>query len=184
MLKRMPDTLTGKRDRALLLLGFAAALRRSELVALNLADLERTDGGVLIHIRRSKTDQEAHGHVVPIPRGGKLRVIEALDAWLAAAGIDDGFVFRPIRKGGSLQVTPLTDHAVARIIKRHAKAAKLDPDQFSGHSLRAGYVTEALANGADVLRVMDQTRHTSVQTLKGYDRRARAFKDHSGKGFL
>jgi site-specific recombinase XerD len=185
MLKRIDDTtLKGKRDRALLLLGFAAALRRSELVALQVSDIERADAGLFIHIRKSKTDQTGEGHVVPVPRGSKLRPVEALESWLEAAGIDDGPLFRPIRKGGHLQVEALTAHAVALIVKERAKAARLDPEMFSGHSLRAGFVTSALEGGADVLKVMDITRHTSVQTLKGYDRRAKAFINHAGKGFL
>jgi len=185
MLKRIDTTtLRGKRDRALLLVGFAAALRRSELVALTIDDLERTDGGIFLHIRKSKTDQDGAGHAIPIPRGSKLKPIEALDDWLAAAAIDHGPVFRQIRKGGRLTLNALTDHSVALIVKRHAKAAKLDPDLFSGHSLRAGFVTSALEAGSDVLKVMDITRHTSVQTLKGYDRRAKAFQNHAGGKFL
>ena len=184
MLKRIPDTLAGKRDRALLLLGFAAALRRSELVALQLADLERTEAGLIVHIRRSKTDQEGEGHQVAVPRGLKLKPVEAIDAWLAAAAIADGPLFRPIAKGGRVLGGALTDRSVADIIKRCAKAAGLDPEIFSGHSLRAGFVTSALESGADVLKVMDVTRHRDVKTLKAYDRRAKAFRNHAGKGFL
>jgi len=73
---------------------------------------------------------------------------------------------------------------VALIVKRWAKAAKLDPALFAGHSLRAGFVTSALEEGADPFRVMDITRHRRVDTLKIYDRRAKAFKNHAGKGFL
>lgn len=184
MLKRIPDTLWGKRDRALLLLGFAAALRRSELVALHALDLERTPDGILVTIRRSKTDQEGAGHVVAVPRGSKLRPCEAVDDWLAAAGIDDGPVFRSIGKGGRVALEALSDRSVADIVKDRAKAAGLDPALFSGHSLRAGFVTSALEAGADLLRVMDVTRHTEVRTLKAYDRRAKAFRDHAGRGFL
>lgn len=185
MLKRIPaDTLQGKRDRAILLIGFAAALRRSELVSLTLADIERTGDGIFIHIRRSKTDQEGAGHVVAVPRGSKLRPVEALDDWLAAAGIADGPVFRPVAKGGRVVAAALTGQSVALIVKRWAKAAKLDPDDFAGHSLRAGFVTSALEAGADLLKVMDVTRHREVKTLQAYDRRAKAFKDHAGKGFL
>ena len=184
MIKLIPDTLAGKRDRALLLLGFAAALRRSEIVALQVSDLERASEGLLVHIRRSKTDQEGAGHVVAVPRGSKLRAVDAVEAYLAAAGIDDGHVFRSIGKGGRLALAALTDRSVADIVKRWARVGKLDPTLFSGHSLRAGFVTSALDAGADVMKVMDVTRHKSVQTLKGYDRRAKAFKDHAGKGFL
>jgi len=185
MLKRIDTTTArGKRDRAILLIGFAAALRRSELVNLNLSDIERADGGILLTIRRSKTDQEGAGHVVAIPRGSKLAPVAGLDDWLSATGRTTGPVFTSIRRGDHITANRLTDQAVALIIKRYAAAAGLDPSLFSGHSLRSGYVTEALANGADVLRVMDQTRHRSVQTLKGYDQRARAFKTHSGLKFL
>jgi site-specific recombinase XerD len=172
------------RDRALLLIGFAAALRRSELVGLDVEHLERSAAGLIIRIGRSKTDQEGEGAEIAVPRGTKLRPVEALDAWLTAAKITTGPVFRQIRRGNHLQAERLSDHAVADIIKRHARAAGLDPKLFSGHSLRAGFVTSALESGADVLKVMDVTRHRSVQTLKGYDRRAKAFKDHAGAKFL
>ena len=184
MLKVLPDTIAGKRDRALLLLGFAAALRRSELVALDVAHIERQPEGILIRIARSKTDQEGAGQFVAVPRGTKLKPIVALDAWLEAAGIISGPIFRPINKGGRVLPERLTDQSVALVIKRHATAAKLDPSLFAGHSLRAGFVTSALEDGADTLRVMDQTRHRSVETLRKYDRRAKAFAAHAGKGFL
>ncbi|GLS49865.1 hypothetical protein GCM10007885_27170 [Methylobacterium gnaphalii] len=184
ILKKIPDTLVGQRDRALLLIGFAAALRRSELVALAVADLERTPEGIIVHIGKSKTDQEGAGQSVPIPMGGKLKAVQALDAWLQAAGITAGPIFRPVAKRGRVGAEALTDRSVAQIVKDRAEAAGLDPAFFAGHSLRAGFVTSALAAGADVLKVMDVTRHTSVETLKRYDRRAQAFKDHAGKGFL
>lgn len=172
MLKQVPATRDGTRDRALLLVGFAAALRRSELVALEVEDLERAPDGLFITIRRSKTDQEGEGHVVAIPRGGKLKPVEALEDWLKVSGIVSGRIFA------------LTDRSVANIVKRYAEAARLDPKMFSGHSLRAGFVTSALEAGADIMKVMDVTRHREVKTLKAYDRRAKAFKNHAGKGFL
>jgi site-specific recombinase XerD len=183
----MIDGLTGLggvRDRALLVLGFAAALRRSELVALDVADLEHTEDGLIVHIRRSKTDQEGAGDFVSIPRGTRLRPVLVVKAWLDAAGITEGPIFRPVAKGDRLLPARLTDRSVAAIVKRRAKDAGLDPRVFSGHSLRAGFVTSALASGADVLRVMDVTRHREVRTLKAYDRRAKAFQDHAGASFL
>jgi site-specific recombinase XerD len=174
----------GQRDRALILLGFAAALRRSELVALDVADLERAPDGIVLHIRRSKTDQDGAGQEIAVPRGSKLKPCEALDAWLAAARITSGPVFRPVNKGGAVSAERLTDRSVAEIVKRYAEAAGLDATLFSGHSLRAGFVTSALAAGADVLKVMHVTRHTQVTTLQKYDRRARAFDDHAGRKFL
>lgn len=180
----IPSDLRGLRDRALLLLGFAAALRRSELVALNVEDLEQTAEGLLLVIRRSKTDQEGRGDFISIPHGSRLKPVAAVQAWLQAAEITEGPIFRSIRKGNSAISERLSDRSVALIIKARAEAAGFDPTMFSGHSLRAGFVTSALHHGADVLRVMDVTRHREVSTLKTYDRRAKAFKDHAGGAFL
>ena len=184
MLKRIPKTPSGLRDRALLLLCFASAQRRSEIVALDVEDLERVPEGILVHIRKSKTDQEGSGHQVAVPRGGKLKPVQAVEDWLAVSGITAGPLFRPVLRSGRVLETRLGDQSVADIVKRWAEAAGFDPEMFSGHSLRAGLVTSALAAGADPLKIMDITRHTQVQTLKAYDRRAKAFKDHAGKGFL
>jgi site-specific recombinase XerD len=191
MLRKIPDTLAGKRDRALLLIGFSAALRRGELAALETGDIERTAGGIIIHVRRSKTDQEGQGHQIAVPHGSRLKPVEALDTWLEARKINQGNLtalseplFVAVAKGGRLGLRPLSGRAVAMIIKRWAKAAKLDPALFSGHSLRAGFVTEALEHGADPFKVMDVTQHKRVDTLRVYDRRAKAFKNHAGKAFL
>jgi site-specific recombinase XerD len=181
----MGEDLHGLRDRALLLLGFAGALRRSELVALDVADLEETAEGLLVHIGRSKTDQEGAGDFVSIPYGSKLLPVRALKDWIAAAGIIEGPLFRPIRKGGkAVEADRLSARAVAEIVKAYAHAVGLDAGAFSGHSLRSGFVTTALSHGADMLKVMDVTRHRQVNTLKAYDRRAKAFKQHAGDAFL
>jgi site-specific recombinase XerD len=184
MARKLPDTLIGKRDRAIILIGFAAALRRSELVALDMSDLERTADGVFLHLGKSKTDQEGHGYQIPIPAGGKLRALDALFAWLEAAEIVEGPIFRSVSRHGRVGGEALNPRAVADIVKAAALRAKLNPLLFSGHSLRAGFVTSALASGADLFRVMDQTRHREVKTLRIYDRRAKAFKDHAGRRFL
>ena len=172
MIAKCPDTVRGKRDRAILLIGFAAALRRSELAALSVEDIERTPDGIIVHIRRSKTDQEGLGQSVAVPNGIKLRPVEALDRWLEASGRTTGSLFG------------VCDRTVALVVKRYAKKARLNPSLFAGHSLRAGFVTSALESGADLLKVMDVTRHTEVKTLKAYDRRAKAFRNHAGKSFL
>ena len=188
MVKGIPDTVAGKRDRALLLLGFAAALRRSELVGLDIGDVETVDHGLFVHVRRSKTDQEGAGAQIAIPRGARLRVVEAVEAWIAVRGHPDNRhgvpLFVPVAKDGRQESQRLSGRAVALIVKRWAKAAKLDAATFSGHSLRAGFVTSALEDGADALAVMKITRHKKVDTLGIYDRRANAFKNHAGKGFL
>ncbi len=186
MVKAIPvDSLTGKRDRALLLLGFAAALRRSELAALDVGDIERVEGkGLVVHLRRSKTDQEGAGREIAIPDGRRLRPAAALEDWIAVAELSDGPLFRPIGKGGRLGASRLTDRSIAAIVKRWAGAAGLDPAMFSGHSLRAGFVTQALDDRADPFRVMDVTGHKRIETVRVYDRRNQAFRDHAGKDFL
>jgi integrase len=181
---RSLTVLTALRDRALLLLGFAGALRRSELVALDVADLQETTEGLRVLIRRAKTDQEGAGATVAIVRGSVACPVEALKAWLAAAGITDGPLFRPISKGQRLQQARLSDRSVALIVKAHAERAGLDPAQFAGHSLRAGFLTSAARRGASIFKMMDQSRHRSVDTLRGYVRDAEIFKDHAGAGLL
>ena len=184
MARKLPATLVGKRDRSLILLGFAAALRRSELVALTIADIERTGDGVFLHVARGKTDQEGVGATIAVPTAGKLGVLEALDDWCTAAALTEGPVFRAIDRHGRISDHALSDDAVATIVKRAAKAARLDPTAYSGHSLRSGFVTSALASGADLFRVMDVTRHREVKTLRAYDRRVKAFDNHPGRRFL
>jgi site-specific recombinase XerD len=184
MLAEIPDTMTGKRDRALLLLGFAGAFRGSELVALTVADLIEAEGGLRVVIRRSKTDQEGQGQEIAIPSGGKLRVVEAVKAWLTAAGITEGAVFRPVTRGGKVQPTNLTDRSVAAIVKSYAGRAGLDPTLYAGHSLRAGFITSGAETGASIWKLMEVSRHKSVDTLRGYVRRADLFKDHAGAAFL
>lgn len=184
MLGSLSDGLTGLRDRAILLLGFAAALRRSELVALHVSHIERRGRGIVIHIANSKTDQEGRGETIPVPNGKGLRPVAALDAWLAAAAITEGPIFREVDRHGRVGLQALSDRSVARIVKRAAAAAGLDAARFSGHSMRAGFVTSSLAGGADMLKVMKITRHRKVDTLKAYDRRENDFDDHAGKDFI
>ena len=173
-------TLADLRDRALLLLGFGGALRRSELVALNVEDIMMTQEGLRVTIRHSKTDQEAAGAVVAILRGSVACPVEALQAWLSVATIDSGPVFRPLRKDGQVRTRRLTDRSVSNIIKTHALRVGLNPAKYSGHSLRSGFVTSAARRGASLLKLMDVTRHKSVDTLRGYVRDAELFKDHAG----
>jgi integrase len=158
--------------------------RRSELVALNADDIEETAEGLRVTIRRSTTDQEGHGHVIAIPRGVIACPVTAFKAWLEAAGIAHGPVFRPVAKGGRIQATRLTDRSVAEIVKVHARRAGLDPKQFAGHSLRSGFLTSAAARGASIFKMADQSRHKSMDTLRGYVRDAEIFKDHAGNGLL
>jgi integrase len=127
-------------------------------------------------IRRSKTDPEAEGQEVAIPRGTLLRPVETLQAWLIAAAISDGPLFRPISKGGTVGPCPLSADGFVRALKRHAAAAGLDPTDFAGHSLRAGFLTSAAESGADALKMAEVSRHRSLDTLRRYVRRANLFK--------
>ena len=132
MLSHVPAGLLGLRDRALLLVGFAGALRRSELAALNVADLSFGDDGVKILIRHSKTDQEGAGQVVGITRGSKLCPVQAIQAWLAAAGIATGPVFRGVNRHGQVSSTGITPQVVAMVVKRCAAATGLDGRKCQG----------------------------------------------------
>ena len=133
MVALCPATLAGKRDRALLAFGFAGAFRRSELVALDVADLVEAPDGLRVLIRKSKTDQEGQGQEVAIPRGYRLRPVEAVQTWLAAAEISAGPVFRAVALGGRVSDVAITDDSAARIVKRYAAAVGLDPAIYSGH---------------------------------------------------
>jgi integrase len=173
--------LLGMRDRALLLIGFAGAFRRSELVGLDVADLAFTDDGLVITLRRSKTDQEGEGRKVGIPHGSKPTTcpVRVLRAWLEAAGIVTGPLFRSVNRHGKVGAVRLSDRAVALAVKRAAESAGLDASTFSGHSLRAGLATSAAAAGASERSIMDQTGHRSVQMVRRYIRDGSLFRDNA-----
>lgn len=181
MLRGLPPKLLGVRDRALLLVGFAGAFRRSELVALDVSDLSFTAEGLLINLRRSKTDQGGEGRQVAIPCGSHQETCpaRAMRAWLEAAAITEGAVFRPITRHGKLESTRLSDHAVAIVVKRYAEGAGLVPTSFSGHSLRAGFVTSAARAGAPERQIMRTTGHRSVEMVLKYVRQANCFADNA-----
>jgi site-specific recombinase XerD len=184
MVATAPNKLAGLRDRALLLIGFGGALRRSELVALDVADIADTETGLLVTIRGSKTDQERQGVTIAIARGDIACPAKALREWLDAAGIETGPIFRAINKAGTVAAERLTDRSVANIVKAYAERAGFDASTFSGHSLRSGFLTSAAAKGASIFKMMDVSRHKSVDTLRGYVRDAELFRDHAGAGLL
>ena len=166
---------------ALLLIGFAGAFRRSELIAINCTDLSFVEQGLVIHIRRSKTDQTGEGRKVAIPyaRGRHCPVL-ALKHWLSTAGISDGPIFRAITRHGHVQPSALSTEAVALIVKKRAQAIGLDPSQFSGHSLRAGLATSAAQAGVSAHKIQQQTGHKSIEMLSRYIRDANIFVDNAG----
>ncbi len=184
MVKHCSSTLVGLRDKAILLLGFSGAFRRSELVAIKISDIERTAEGVKVTIRRSKTDQEGYGQVVAILNGSRLRAVDALYTWLKEADINEGYIFRPISQWGAIGAVSLTDRSVANIVKNYAKKAGLTVGDFSGHSLRSGFITSGAAAGADLFKLMEVSRHKKPETVMGYVRESKLFENHAGEKFL
>lgn len=180
MLDTLPDSLRGIRDKALLLLGFAGAFRRSELVQLQVADIEECREGLKVTLRRSKTDQEGEGMVKAIPFGSNEDTcpVRAYQVWLAAAGIAEGVVFRSVSRHGTIGA-PLSDKDVARAVKKAADAAGLDAGKFSGHSLRAGLATSAAAAGVSERIIMQQTGHKSERMVRKYIREGNLFRENA-----
>jgi integrase len=148
----------------LLLVGFAGAFRRSDLVSLDVADLEQSRAGLVVMLRKSKTDQEAAGSRVGVPFGSSAAAcpVGAVRTWLEAAGITSGPLFRPLKRAARILDNRLLDKAVARLVKRHALAIGLDPQRYAGHSLRASLATSAAAAGASERSIMAQTGHRSL----------------------
>lgn len=181
-IKKAPDTLIGTRDRALVLLGFAAALRRSELTGLDVEHIERKPEGIILRIARSKGDQDGKGQIVAVPNGSKLRPVQALDAWLKEAGIRTGPIFRGVAKGGRVLSDRLCDRQVARIVKVQAMRLRLDPALFAGHSMRSGFATTA--GRKDLAGTAAHLRHAKIDTTRGYIQEADAFNRHVGRSFL
>lgn len=173
--------LIGARDRALILLGFAGAFRRSELVNLNLADLDFSRDGLTVILRRSKTDQDGAGRKIGILYGANPETcpVRTMQAWIEQATIAEGPVFRSINRHGHLGPGRLSGIDVARIIKKLADRAGLDAAKYAGHSLRAGHATSAAIGGASELSIMAQTGHRSVQGVRRYIRNGNLFRENS-----
>ena len=173
--------LRALRDRALLLVGFAAALRRSELVALDVSDVAFVAEGMILTLRRAKTDQEGRGVEIAVPFGSGSRTcpVLALRAWLDAANIAAGPIFLAINRHGFLGRLRLSDRDVARVVKASVAAAGYDPATFAGHSLRSGFITTAAREGVAERHIQNQSRHKSLPVLRGYIRRGSLFVDNA-----
>lgn len=184
MMSHIPETFSGSRDRALLLLGFAGAFRRSELVALTMDDVIFNQKGMLVEITRSKTDQAGEGQRIAIPNGTGLCPVEALRAWIDFADISHGPIFRAIDRHENLSPLGLSDRTVARIVKKYAALAGLNPANFSGHSLRAGVITEAGHRSKNLWKIRELSRHASLEMLREYVRDGELFEDAATSGLL
>jgi len=173
--------LIGLRDRALILLGFAGAFRRSELVGLEVEDLAFSRDGLTVTLRRSKTDQEGQGRKIGIPYGANPETcpVRSVQSWLEAAGFAEGPLFRSINRHGRVLAGRLSPADVARVVKKLAQRAGLDPAKYAGHSLRAGHATSAAIAGASERSIMNQTGHKSVQMVRRYIRDGSLFRENS-----
>jgi integrase len=179
------DRLKDVRDRALILIGFAGAFRRSELIAIDFTDIEWLSQGVVILLPRSKTDQEGAGRKVAIPFARRPECpVLALKAWLSSAGISEGPVFRPVDRHSRIGSDRLSGDAVATVVKVRACAAGFDPLRYSGHSLRAGLATSAAAAGVSAWKIKAQTGHQSDAMLARYIRDGRLFQDNAAGALL
>lgn len=180
---RMADScepsVLGVRDKAILLMGWCSALRRSELVALNIGDLEFSEKGVIVTIRRSKTDQEGEGSRIAIPfAAGPLCAVKALERWIGRLYPQDkkpeSPLFLSIGSGGRRRwykknhTGRLTPRMISIIVKKYAKIAGLPANRYSAHSLRRGLATEAGAAQIPERVIARHTRHRSVDVLRGY----------------
>lgn len=192
MLNQCAESPIGLRDAAVFAIGFAGALRRSEICNLQMNDLEIIETlepttapqKMFLHIRKSKTDQTASGQKIAILEGRQILPISRLMKWLNVSRITSGPVFQTMRRGGSLRGNQLHHSDIPRLIKHYAKLIGLDDKEVAGHSLRAGFVTSAAAHNARLDKIMEITRHRSPTTVMKYIRDAESFTDHAGQGFM
>lgn len=178
------DDVRGKRDRAMLTLGWFGALRRSELVALDVSDVDAAPAGLLVTIRKSKTDGVGASNVIGVPaaRDAGVCPVRAVAGWLEASALEDGPLFRRVARNVVAGRGGLTPSAVMRVVKRAADAAGLDPTKLAGHSLRAGFVTSAAAKGKSLEAIMRQSRHRSERVARSYIRPVTVFADNAADG--
>ena len=178
------EDLIGLRDSAIVLVGFAGGFRRSELALINICDFKFSADGVVVSVRKSKTDQEGAGREVGLPFGTSQDTcpIRALRQWLDRAGITEGPVFRSVGRYGHVSRRGLHKDSIGKLLKRAARRAGLKVDELGGHSLRAGCVTQAAMNGVREFVIMKQTGHKTVATLRRYIRSSEIFRENAAAG--
>jgi integrase len=185
VLDRIGNDTKAIRDRALLLLGFAGGFRRSELVNLDNDDVEHVRQGLVVTIRRSKTDQEGVGRKIGIPHGRTRHCpVAALDSWLATSGTEWRPIFRSVDRRGHIHAERLSGEAVSLIVKERVAVAGIDPSGFSGHSLRAGFATSAAQMAVPILKIRAQTGHASDAMLARYVRDGELFVGNAAGALL
>jgi site-specific recombinase XerD len=184
LLANCPPTLLGLRDRALLLIGYSGAFRRSEISGINVEHISQCEDGVTIRLPKSKTDQEGAGRKVGIPWGTdpEMCPVRSLQIWLRESRITDGAVFRRIDRHGNTSGTRLHPDSIGKLLKRAAARSGMIVDGIAGHSLRVGHVTQAARNGVIESRIMLQTGHRSTTMVRRYIRNGQLFTENAAKG--
>ena len=181
----MGGSLKDVRDRALLLVVFAGGFRRSELVSINVSDIETVRQGIIIQLRRSKTNQDGTGRKIGIPHGRtRWCPVTALADWLALSGIEEGPIFRPVDRHSRMGDQRLSGEAISLIVKARVDAIGLNPEDYSGHSLRAGLATSAASAGVSSWKIRQQTGHASDAMLARYIRSGELFIDNAAGALL
>lgn len=184
--RTIPDTLPGRRDRALLLVGFAAALRPSEMAAFTIAHLTRHEDGIALFLPWRKNDQEGEGTIVWLPAGRTdLCPVKALEAWLAESRISEGPLFRrlwhlppprlrrgakrkPVADRYKIGTNPIDTDSIALVVKKWTAIAGFDGTAFAGHSLRRGAISSGVAQGVHIARLKQFSGHASLKSLEEY----------------
>ncbi|WP_096358568.1 site-specific integrase [Variibacter gotjawalensis] len=173
------------RDRALLLLGWAGAFRRSEIVSLNVGDVVQARQGLVVTLRRSKTDQTGTGRQIGIPYGRTRHCpVNALNDWLALRGDHEGPLFYSVRRCGQMRSSQLPAATVSEIVQRRVAATGLVGGPYSGHSLRAGFITSCALAGIASWRIRNQSGHKSEAMLTRYIRRGELFTENPAAQLL
>jgi len=184
MLDALGGDTRAQRDCALLLIGWAGGFRSSELVGLDWSDVEEVREGLVLHLRRSKTDQMGQGRKIGVPLGRTRHCpVAALAAWRKASSGDKGPILRPVDRHGHIQPDRLRADAVSTILRNRLTTAGIDREGYSGHSLRAGLATSAIKAGVPTYKVRAQTGHASDLMLSRYVRDAGMF-DGNAAGVL
>jgi len=181
MVESLPDSLLGLRDRALILLGYAGAMRRSELVGLDVTDLAIAEEGLIVVIRKSKTDQVGVGRKIGIPFGEHVETcpVRAVRAWIEEGDIDEGPLFRSVNKHGDVSDKRLSDQVVADVVKRSLRAAGKSSKKPAAHSLRAGLITQAAMADVSERAIQDQSGHKSLAVMRRYIRDGSLFRENA-----
>ena len=169
ILDGLPQTLIGIRDAAILSVGFSAALRRSEICDLKFGDIEFIQSKVgmkmFLHIRRSKTDQTGLGYKIGVINGRCIKPVSRLKEWLRASKVEQGYLFRALKKGGAVKDTPLHHSDIPRLVKHYVNSINLNPKDYAGHSLRSGFITSAAIHKARLDKIMEISRHKSTDMV-------------------